>query len=242
MLSEKQLDVGAIYEITGYNFKDEQLLRTALTHSSYCYEHNMKYSENNERLEFLGDAIFDAVIGEALYMCQTDCEEGNLSKLRAEVVCEESLLKKADEIGLYKHLYLGKGEIQMGPDSRSKALLADAMEALIGAVYLDGGWENVRTVVIKLFKDVIDDAIQGRLSHDYKSTLQVKLQADGKNHHIEYRTDMMEGPPHARRFKVSVLCDGKCAGSGEGSSKKQAEQNAAREALATEGCTDVGGN
>ncbi|MGP1441868.1 MAG: ribonuclease III [Anaerovoracaceae bacterium] len=233
MQNNLQANIKAVSELIGYIFNDESLLGTALTHSSYCYENVMQYSENNERLEFLGDAIFDAIIGEALYMRQLESEEGSLSKLRAEIVCEDSLLRKADELEIHKYMMLGKGELRMASHGRSRALLADAMEAVIGAVYLDGGWEQAKRTVLSVFSDIIEDALSGKLNKDYKSELQINLQSDGKSHTIEYRTDMVAGPPHNRYFEVSVICDGEHFGKGAGSSKKQAEQNAACGALAT---------
>ena len=232
MQNNLHTNISEVSRLIGYKFNDENLLGTALIHSSYSYENIMQYSENNERLEFLGDAIFDAIIGEVLYKRKLESEEGSLSKLRSDIVCEESLLRKADELGIQKYMMLGKGELNMASLGRSKALLADAMEAIIGAVYLDGGWDEAKRTVLTIFSDIIEDALSGKLNKDYKSELQISLQSDGKSHNIEYRTDKVEGPPHDRRFEVSVVCDGEHFGKGEGRSKNQAEQKAAFEALA----------
>lgn len=219
-----------LYELTGYRFSDSEILKNALTHSSYCYENKLKYSDNNERLEFLGDAVLDAIIAEELYHRLSENEEGDLSKLRASVVCEQSLLRKAAEIDLSDYMRLGHGEEMSGSTRKKRSIVADALEAAIGAVYLDGGWECARRVVLTLFSDIIDDALQGKLKNDYKTAIQEILQARGEAH-ISYRIEGEEGPDHDKTFHAVLRNNGKIIGRGSGSSKKQAEQNAAREAL-----------
>lgn len=228
--SNESIDLERVYGMLGYVFRSPELLVKALTHSSYCYEHGMKYTENNERLEFLGDAVLDAVIAEELFERLRESEEGDLSRLRSEIVCETSLLRKSAEIGLNDHLRMGNGEANHAADGRKRALYADAMEAVLGAIFLDGGWEQVKSVILRLFENLIDDAIDGKLISDYKSALQEKLQADG-NCNIRYVTELEEGPPHDRRFTVSVSNNGTVMARGSGYSKKSAEQDAARNAL-----------
>lgn len=216
--------------VLGYDFRDISLLENALTHSSYCYEHKLKYSANNERLEFLGDAVFDAIIAEELYHRLSENEEGDLSKIRASIVCEQSLIRKAEDISLTSYLRLGHGE-EMSVNSRKhNSLVADALEATIGAIYLDGGWEAAKGIVLNLFEDVIVDALSGKLRNDYKTALQEILQARGDSH-ISYKIEGEEGPDHDKTFYAVLRNNGIVIGRGAGSTKKQAEQNAAREAI-----------
>ena len=229
-MSNNEKDLSDLYRALGSAFRDESVIRNALTHSSYCYEHRLDYRENNERLEFLGDAIFDAVIADELYVRLTDREEGDLSRLRASIVCEQSLLRKAEELKLADYMRLGHGE-QLSAGSRKKrSLTADALEASIGAVYIDGGWENAKKVILGLFSDVIDDALSGKLEDDYKTAIQEFLQSKGAAH-ISYRLDRESGPDHDKTFFVSLRNNGVIIGRGSGNSKKQAQQNAAKQAL-----------
>lgn len=214
----------------GYTFKDRDLLENALVHSSYAHEHGLRYNANNERLEFLGDAFFDAVIAEKLYFLEREQEEGTLSKLRASVVCEESLIIKADEIGLAGYVLLGNGEKTSAEILGHKAFEADALEAVFGAVFLDGGYEAVRLVILRLFSDIIDDAVEGRLVRDHKSRLQELLNA-GRNASLEYVITGESGPEHNKTFEAEVRNAGKVLGRGTGKSKKHAEQQAAGMAL-----------
>ena len=226
----KDPDYKKLCGLIGYEFRDMSLLQNALTHSSYCYEHKLKYNENNERLEFLGDAVLDAVIAEVMYHRLSENEEGDLSKLRAAVVCEESLLRKAEDLHLTDYIRMGHGEETSGVKRKKRSLVADAVEATLGAVYLDSGWESVRAVVLTLFDDIIEDALQGKLRHDYKTALQEYLQSSG-NPHIVYRIEGEQGPDHDKTFFAVLRNNGAVIGHGSGSTKKQAEQNAAKEAL-----------
>lgn len=214
----------------GYEFINPRLLENALTHSSYAHEHGLVYSANNERLEFLGDAFFDAVIAEKLYMMLSDREEGDLSKLRASIVCEDSLVRKAEEIHLSGYVLLGNGEARNARNFGYKAFEADALEAIFGAVFLDSGYESVKKVILSLFSDIIDEAVHGRLSRDYKSRLQEKLQARGQDN-VSYEITGESGPDHDKTFEAVVIYRGEKIGRGRGKSKKHAEQNAARQAL-----------
>ena len=223
-------DYEKLCSLIQYQFQDFSLLQNALTHSSYCYEHKLRYSENNERLEFLGDALLDAVIAEEMYRRLQEKEEGELSKLRAAVVCEDSLLRKAEELDLTGYIRMGHGEETSGSRRKKRSLVADAVEAVVGAIYLDGGWNAARQVVLRLFDDIIEDAVAGKLRPDYKTALQEYLQAEG-NPHISYRIEGESGPDHDKTFYAVLRNNGTVIGSGYGSTKKQAEQNAAKEAL-----------
>jgi ribonuclease-3 len=213
----------------GYQFKDETLLKKALTHSSYIKEKKERCDRNNERLEFLGDAFFDPIISEELYRRLDMVEEGKLTKLRALIVCEKSLACHGQQIEIGKHIYLGKGEEYTGGRSRD-SLIADAVEAVIGAVFLDGGYEASRNMVLRIFKDRIDDAVDNKLNDDYKTELQEKLQAKGETR-ISYVIEREEGPDHDKTFYIALYCADELIGKGQGKSKKEAEQNAAQAAL-----------
>lgn len=212
-----------------YRFRKEQLLRNALTHSSYSNENRMEYRVNNERLEFLGDAIFDAVISDALYHQARIREEGELTKIRAAIVCESSLVEQALRLGIGEHLILGKGEEGTGGRQRS-SILADAMEALMGAIYLDGGFEQARNFILELFQDTIQKAAEGLLHSDYKTEVQEFLQSRGESE-IQYLIEKEEGPDHDKLFYTILQAGGVEIGRGAGRSKKESEQKAAQDAL-----------
>lgn len=212
----------------GYVFRDPQLLKKALTHSSATNETNGS-GQNNERLEFLGDAVFDLIISKYLYDNMAEVEEGQLSKLRALIVCERSLAHCGRRLNINDELRLGRGEDLNGGRNRS-SILADAMEALIGAIYLDGGYDAATSFVITTFEDIIKKALTGNLYRDFKTELQEFLQAR-KEADIHYFVDREEGPDHDKTFYIS-LWDGKVKlGEGIGKTKKEAEQNAAKAAL-----------
>ena len=212
-----------------YDFKDRTLLETALTHSSYRRE-NPDVRHDNERLEFIGDGVLDAIIGTELFKILPEKSEGTLTKLRALIVCERSLSRAGRTLGINKYLRLGVGERHTGGDSKD-SIIADAMEAVIGALFLDGGYEEARKHVLSFLKDIIDDALRGRLFADHKSEFQEAVQRNGAQPVISYVTDRSEGPDHNRVFFVHVEVDGEIMGSGSGRSKKEAGQNAAKEAL-----------
>ena len=201
-------------EQLGYEFRDLSLLRNALTHSSSINETHQQYYENNERLEFLGDAVLETVISEHLYRSLPREEEGRLTRLRASIVCEESLAEIGQQLGVGQALVLGRGEEQSGGRKRN-SMIADGVEAIIGAIYLDGGFAQAQKTVLRLFDSVIQRAFEGKLHSDYKTALQERLQ----------------GPDHDKVFYTSVVVNGVILGSGRGRSKKEAEQNAAREAM-----------
>ncbi len=219
-------------ERLGYRFTDAGLLQTALTHSSYVRE-QPRAGQSNERLEFLGDAFFDAIIGEELYRLFPKKEEGFLSRVRATIVCEPSLAEQAEHLDLGSFLLMGNGEDRNGGRKRP-SILADALEAVMGAIYLDGGFDAVSRTVLRLFRSVIDDTTRGKyLVHDYKTALQEKLQAEGQTD-ICYEMLSQSGPDHDKTFTCGVFVGGQLKAQGTGKSKKQAEQMAAKELLKKE--------
>lgn len=213
----------------GYRFKDVRILEMALTHSSYNKEKNTKH-QDNERLEFLGDAFLDAIIGEELFRRLPQGSEGKLTKTRALVVCEKSLADVAASYDLGKYMYMGHGEETAG-GRHKHSILADAMEAVIGAIYLDGGYEETKRFVLDSFDEILKDAEDGRLFSDFKSEVQELMQKIDKNAVLSYETDREEGPAHDKTFFVHLSYDGEILGRGQGKSKKEAEQNAARSAV-----------
>ena len=213
----------------GYQFQNRNYLETALTHSSFNREKNTKH-QDNERLEFLGDAFFDAVISVELYERMKHVTEGKLTKTRALIVCESALAQVARGYELGSYLNLGHGE-DTGGGRHKDSILADSMEAVIGAIYLDGGYQAMQNFVKKSFSRMIDQAIDGKLFSDYKSEVQEILQGKGKPVTIAYETDREEGPAHDKTFFVHLSCNGEIMGKGIGKSKKEAEQNAAKQTL-----------
>lgn len=212
----------------GISFKNEKLLATAFTHSSYANDYRNQQLEHLERLEFLGDAVIELIVSEYLYQEYTELTEGQLTKMRAAAVREETLAQLTIESHLQPFILLGKGEEQSNGRKRD-SLLADVFEAFIGAVYLDQGIEETQKLLaVTLFPKIT----VGDFSHgmDYKTNLQEYLQQNGLVQ-IEYRVIDSLGPDHARVFKVAVFIEGAIQGVGEGSSKKRAEQAAAKEAF-----------
>ena len=208
----------------GYTFKNKELLKVALTHSSYANEHQV---ECNERLEYLGDAVLDLCMSCYLYD-NIHLNEGVLTKTRAKAVCEEALNVYAEKIKLNTYLYLGNGEIQNGGRNRP-AIIADAFEAMLGAVLLDSNFESVYAVVKKIVLPFFDIVTQFK---DYKSTFQEKVQADKRTLHYEIVRD--EGPANDKTYEAVVYMDDILMGRGIGKTKKEAEQNAAKVALKKE--------
>lgn len=217
-------------QLIGYKFNNPNLLERALTHSSYNKEKNTKH-QDNERLEFLGDTFFDAIVSAELFKMMKGVTEGKLTKTRALVVCENSLAKSARKLGLGQYIYIGHGE-EVGGGRDKDSILADAMEAVIGAIYLDGGFEPTEKFVLRYFSETIKDAAEGKLFSDYKSEVQEFIQKNGRNLAITYSTVREEGPAHSKTFFVNLSYDGNVLGEGSGKSKKEAEQQAAKTALA----------
>jgi len=218
----------AFQEQLGIQFDNESLLIQAFTHSSYVNEHRKKPHEDNERLEFLGDAVLELTISKFLFKKFPIMSEGELTKMRAAIVCEPSLVTLANELKFGELVLLGKGEEMTGGRERP-ALLADVFEAFIGALYLDKGLEVVNQF---LDKTVIPKINAGAFSHvmDYKSQLQELVQRDGTGI-IEYKVLQEKGPAHSREFVSRVSLNGEELGTGTGRSKKEAEQHAAEIAL-----------
>lgn len=213
----------------GYVFKNIDNLILALTHSSYANESRKKKLNSNERLEFLGDAILNTVISESLYNAAHDLSEGEMTKIRASIVCEPSLTKCANNLELGKYLLLGKGEELTGGRVRM-SILSDAFEALIGAIYIDGGMNSVREFIRRQMGDLISDSIKGDMLLDYKTHLQEIMQKNPENK-ISYELIGEKGPDHSKVFITQVKVGDKVMGTGQGRSKKESEQNAARAAL-----------
>lgn len=212
----------------GVQFSNEKLLIQAFTHSSYVNEHRKKPFEDNERLEFLGDAVLELTVSQFLYNKYPTMSEGELTKLRAAVVCEPSLVAFANELSFGEFVRLGKGEEMTGGRTRP-ALLADVFEAFVGALFLDKGIE----IVVAFLEQVVFPKInQGAFSHvmDFKSQLQEYVQRDGLGV-IEYKILQEKGPAHSREFVSQVFFNGEETGVGTGRSKKEAEQHAAQMAL-----------
>ncbi len=228
-------DYTALERSLSYHFNNPILLEHALIHSSYASEHGLEYVENNERFEFIGDAYLDAVIGFKLFHLMESRPEGILSKTRANIVCEESLASIARQIHLGDYLQLGHGEELHGGRDKS-SILADAVEAIIGAIMMDSGYDTCEQVVLNLFKENIELALSGKLHHDYKSALQEKLQAEYKSARITYPLVEESGPDHQKTFCVQVVVNDKVLATGTGHSKKAAEQDAAKEALTKGDC------
>ncbi|MEG2000441.1 MAG: ribonuclease III [Evtepia sp.] len=211
----------------GYKFRLPNLLENALTHSSYANEHREQGIPSNERLEFLGDSILGFVVAEHLYRTRPDLPEGDLTRIRAALVCENSLVEVARRLELGTYLKLGKGE-QGGGGRERPSIQADAVEAMLAAVYLDGGIGPVRQLINTLILELEDEkAAAGR---DYKTALQELVQREsGKS--LSYHLTGESGPDHAKLFFMNVLLNGEPIGSGQGKSKKEAEQAAAKAAV-----------
>ncbi len=209
----------------GYQFQQEGLLRQALTHSSYANEHRMKKLSDNERLEFLGDAVLEIVTSDFLYHEHTDVPEGELTRVRASIVCEQTLAFCTRALNLGDYLLLGKGEDQTGGRKR-KSILSDAFEAIIGAIYLDGGFANAKEFIHRF---VLNNVEHMQLFYDSKTILQELIQ--GRHEQLSYELIDESGPDHDKQFTVAVLVDGERVSEGEGHTKKAAEQQAAYQAL-----------
>ena len=211
----------------GYRFHNIQLLRSALTHSSYANERWHNSLMSNERLEFLGDSILGMVVAEYLYKSFPDRPEGELTRMRADMVCEKTLAAVAGRIDLGRHLLLGNGEEQGGGRSRN-SILADAVESVIAASFLDGGMEAARSFIEKFI--LVEVPVTRLHNADYKTALQELVQ-QRKNQVLSYTLIGESGPDHDKRFEVEVKLNGKVVGVGSGSSKKRAEQMSARAAM-----------
>ena len=210
------------------SFRHDSLLEEAFTHSSYVNEHRQLQLKHNERVEYLGDAVLEVVVSEFLFHHYPEWNEGKLTRLRAQIVCEPSLAAFAKECSFDQFIRLGKGEERMNGRKRP-ALLCDLFEAFIGALFLDQGMPAAKDFIYRV---VLSKIKEDAFSHamDYKTLLQEELQKDG-DIQIKYQTVLEEGPSHAKHFEVVVFVNGDVLGRGSGTSKKSAEQNAAQMAL-----------
>ena len=216
-----------------YTFRNPALLGEALSHSSYANEHRANHLNSNERLEFLGDSVLGFVTAEFLFTQHPNLPEGDLTRIRAALVCEQSLYEVAKKLELGRYLKLGRGEEAGGGRERT-SILADATEAVFAAVYLDGGIAEASALIHRVLLDVEREEIVEERRRDFKTSLQelIQRQADQV---LSYRMIGEKGPDHAKIFQAEVLLNGEPLGSGFGRSKKEAEQSAAKAALQTLG-------
>lgn len=218
-------------EKLGYRFKNRALLENALQHSSYANEHRGAGMRSNERLEFLGDAVLGVVTADYLYKKHPDLPEGDLTRIRAALVCEQSLYEVAQKLGLGQYLKLGRGE-EAGGGRERISILADATEAVFAAVYLDGGIEAASALIHRCLLDAEKEEVVEERRRDYKTELQELVQRRS-NQTLQYELVSASGPDHAKVFTSRVLLNGQPIGKGQGHSKKEAEQAAAHAGLAT---------
>jgi ribonuclease-3 len=228
IVGEENRDWQRLQEVLSYTFRDNSLLAEAMTHGSFANEYHSENLPDNERLEFLGDAVLDLVVSQYLMETQPAACEGELTRVRADVVALPSLARLAESLELGSCLLLGRGEERSG--GRTKAsLLADALEALFGAIFTDGGFESVRKVIMPLFIPLLQQASTDE-GQDFKSRLQENFQATHGELPV-YRLAETKGPPHDRIYRVEVFLNNRLHGSGQGRTKKSAEQAAAEAAL-----------
>ena len=221
-------DLKELEGLIDYEFHNKELLQTAMTHSSFANELKINKRECNERLEFLGDAVLELVSSDMIFGQFPDMPEGKMSKLRASLVCEPALYESAGDISLGEFVCLGKGE-EAGGGRSKPSVVSDAFEALIGAVYLDGGIEPAKRIIMK---HILSEArIEGAKINDSKSLLQEIIQAKDKHGDIVYEVVEENGPEHAKEFVVRVLVGGEELGRGSGKNKKAAEKAAAYKAV-----------
>ena len=212
----------------GYTFRNKALLKNALTHTSYAYENHV---QSNEKLEFLGDSILEFLSSKYIYNNYPKLKEGEMTKVRATVVCEDSLYKIADKHNFSDFLYVGKSE-RMHQGNRKIAIMADSVEAVIAAIYFDSGLEETENFIINNLKEEIEIATKNVGIKDHKTVLQEKLQVNG-NVNIKYEIINETGPDHDKTFTAEVKLNGKVLAVGKGKTKKQAEMDAAGKALDT---------
>ncbi len=208
-----------------YSFKDKSLLKQALTHSSFSNEQKINKLKNYERLEFLGDAVLELVSSKFFFTENPDMSEGEMTRMRSSMVCEQALSFCAKDIQIGKYLLLGKGEEATGGRNRD-SIIADVTEAIIGAIYLDGGFEEAEKFVLKF---ILSDAENKKLFYDSKTILQERIQKSGRS--LVYELIEEVGPDHDKQFTVEAVIDGKAYSRGVGRTKKAAEQQAAYEVL-----------
>lgn len=237
MKSERKKKLLEFQRILGVDFENIDLLDNALTHTSYANQHNLSYNHHNERLEFLGDAVLSIVISEYLYKKYKNKPEGKLTKIRAGVVCESSLAEIARKLSINQYLRIGKGE-ELSGGREKDSLIADACEAVIASIYLDKGIDVVKEFIIRNFSNKIELTGRGKSYNDYKTRLQELVQKNTLAV-IKYMVVSESGPDHNKMFETEVYLNDKCYGRGTGKSKKEAEQNAAKEALNSMGVDEI---
>lgn len=220
---DKQLE---LQQVIGYEFKQKRLLIQALTHSSYANERRMKKHSDNERLEFLGDAVLEIISSEYLYNHFPELPEGELTKMRASLVCEPTLAFCTKDMQLGDYLLLGRGEERTGGRERN-SILSDTLEAVIGAIYLDGGFASAKEFILKF---ILTDIAHKQLFYDSKTILQETVQGRGMGD-LSYQLIGENGPDHDKVFTIELCIGGKSVSTGEGHTKKAAEQEAAYNAL-----------
>ncbi len=225
----KSVELAKLEDKLGLAFRNSSLLRTAVTHKSFPNENRRLKLKNNERLEFLGDSVLSLSISTYLFENFRDAPEGRLAKMRAILVSSDTLARKARELELSEHLLLGRGEEMTGGRERD-SILADTLEAVIGAVYLEHGFQTADAFIIDFFQSDIDKVRDGDYTRDYKTLLQEVIQQEGDNR-PEYVVVSETGPDHNKSFAVQVRLAEEVIGQGRGPSKKDAEQLAARQAL-----------
>lgn len=223
------MDIMEFEKIIKYEFKDKNLLKKAFSHSSYANEKHKLGIESNERLEFLGDAVLEVVISEYIYKDFPKMPEGELTKFRASIVCEATLADRAKLLNIGEYLLLGKGEKSTGGETRN-SILADAFEAVIGAIFLDSGIEYAKKHILGIMEPVIADLQKSFRTMDYKTYLQEIVQSTSKET-VHYEIIEEIGPDHDKEFVSQANHSGTILGTGKGRTKKEAEQNAAFEAL-----------
>ena len=222
-----EMQISEIQDKLSYSFKNPELLVQSLTHSSHANENMKSGMASNERLEFLGDSLLGMTVAVLIYENKSQLTEGQMTKLRAELVCEKSLAALANDFGLGEYIMLGRGEEYGGGRSRP-SILADAFEAVLAAIYLDGGFEPTMQFVSDRFKKHLDDPLSG--NSDHKTMLQEMIQVNPGHTHV-YEIIDETGPDHDKTFTVEVKLNGKPYGTGTGKSKKSAEQAAAKAAI-----------
>ena len=222
------MNLEKVEESIQYKFNNKNLIKQALIHKSYAFENKV---ESNEKLEFLGDSILEFLSSKYIYENYPNLKEGEMTKVRAMVVCEESLYKIAKKHNFSDFLYLGKAQLSAGENKRP-AILADSVEAIIAAIYIDGGLDNANKFIIENLKNEIEYATTHVGIKDYKTVLQEKLQENG-DVKIEYEITKETGPDHNKLFEAQVKCNGVVLAKGEGKSKKEAHMKAAKKALET---------
>lgn len=227
-MKKNELQIGILKKKLGFHWQNDDHLRLAMTHSSFSYESKEKIM-SNQRLEFLGDAVLELLVSSYLYHAFPESSEGELTKLRAAMVCESSLARLAKKLELGQCLYMGKGEERSGGRERP-SILADSFESLLGAIYLDQGIEGAKLFLQQHLQGLVEEARKGNLDRDYKTELQELLQKKSVDP-VTYVVLKEDGPDHQKVFTAGVMHLGKEMGKGMGNSKKEAEQQAAKKAL-----------